>query len=207
MWLNKFGRSGKKLKMQIDYEGCEDSRLIALFIDGNETAFETLYYRHQKQLYGFLNNMIRNPAIADEVYSDTWLKVIDKLGSYRDNGKFCAWLFRIARNVFYDKCRRKKTNCEVEFDEVILDETLTATYPEPDRLMSNEELGKIISRGLEELSLEQREVFLLRQQDISFKEISEIQECSINTVLSRMQYALKSLRKFLNSVDNGVLSE
>ena len=90
---------------------------------------------------------------------------------------------------------------------MILDETLTATYPEPDRLMSNEELGKIISRGLEELSLEQREVFLLRQQDISFKEIAEIQECSINTVLSRMQYALKSLRKFLNSVDNGVLSE
>ena len=193
--------------MQIDYEGYEDNELLSLFIDGNERAFETLYYRHRKTLYGFLNNMIRNQSIADEVFSETWLKVIDKAGSYRDNGKFSAWLFKIARNIFYDKCRRKKTICEVEFDEVIFDETLTATYPEPDKLMSDEELGLHISRGIDELADEQKEVFLLRQQELSFKEIADIQGCSINTVLSRMQYALKSLRRFLDSVDGGIFTK
>ena len=193
--------------MHIDYEGYEDNELLSLFIDGNERAFETLYYRHRKTLYGFLNNMIRNQSIADEVFSETWLKVIDKAGSYRDNGKFSAWLFKIARNIFYDKCRRKKTICEVEFDEVIFDETLTATYPEPDKLMSDEELGLHISRGIDELADEQKEVFLLRQQELSFKEIADIQGCSINTVLSRMQYALKSLRRFLDSVDGGIFTK
>ena len=94
---------------------------------------------------------------------------------------------------------------EGEFDEVILDESMTSNCPEPDRNMSSEELGRYISEGLETLPEEQKEVFLLRQQDFSFKEIAEMQDCSINTALSRMQYALKTLKSFLSSVDNGEL--
>ena len=92
---------------------------------------------------------------------------------------------------------------EVELDEAILDETMTSKYPEPDRNMNADELGKYIAQGINELPTEQKEVFLLRQQDFSFKEISEMQNCSVNTALSRMQYALKSLKSFLNSIDNG----
>jgi RNA polymerase sigma-70 factor (ECF subfamily) len=189
--------------MATSYESLKDTELINLFLQGDETGFETLYYRYRKNLYGFLNNMTRDANTADEVFEETWLKVIDNLQKYRDDGKFSAWLFRVARNIFYDKCRKKKTICEVEFDDVMLDETMTATLPEPDREMSAAELGKWIQTGLEELPDEQKEVFLLRQQDLSFKEISDLQKCSINTVLSRMQYALKSLKNFLNSIDNG----
>ena len=189
--------------MPVNYETFEDPELIKLFIKGNETAFETLYFRYRKNLYGFLNNMISDRCMADEVFEDTWLKVIDNIDKYRDDGKFSAWLFKVARNIFYDKCRRKKTMPEVELDEAILDETMTSKYPEPDRSMNADELGKYIAQGINELPTEQKEVFLLRQQDFSFKEISEMQNCSVNTALSRMQYALKSLKSFLNSIDNG----
>ena len=189
--------------MPVNYEIFEDPELIKLFIKGNETAFETLYFRYRKNLYGFLNNMISDQCMADEVFEDTWLKVIDNIDKYRDDGKFSAWLFKVARNIFYDKCRRKKTMSEVELDEAILDETMTSKYPEPDRKMNADELGKYIAQGINELPTEQKEVFLLRQQDFSFKEISEMQNCSVNTALSRMQYALKSLKSFLNSIDNG----
>lgn len=189
--------------MLLDYEACADTELIKLFQQGDDLAFETLYCRYKKNLYGFLNNMIRDVNTADEVFEETWLKVIDNMSKYRDDGKFSAWLFRIARNVFYDKCRRKKTYTEVEFDEAILDETMTASLPEPDREMGSAELGEWIQKGLDELPDEQREVFLLRQQDMSFKEIAVLQECSVNTALSRMQYALKSLKNFLSSIDNG----
>ena len=189
--------------MPVNYEIFEDPELIKLFIKGNETAFETLYFRYRKNLYGFLNNMISDRCMADEVFEDTWLKVIDNIDKYRDDGKFSAWLFKVARNIFYDKCRRKKTMPEIELDEAILDETMTSKYPEPDRSMNADELGKYIAQGINELPTEQKEVFLLRQQDFSFKEISEMQNCSVNTALSRMQYALKSLKSFLNSIDNG----
>jgi RNA polymerase sigma-70 factor (ECF subfamily) len=189
--------------MDVKYEDMADAGLIKLFLKGDEFAFETLYARHKKALYGFLNNLIKNQTEADEVFSDTWIKVIDQLHRYRDDGKFSAWIFRIARNAFYDRCRRKSSAAEVEFDEAFLDETMTTVLPSPDRAMSSEELGKLICDGLDELQLEQREVFLLRQQELSFKEIAEIQSCSINTVLSRMQYALKNLRCFLSKADNG----
>ena len=189
--------------MGAKYEDMADHQLIKQFLKGNEFAFETLYARYKKSLYSFLNNLIKNQSDADEIFSDTWIKVIDQLPKYRDDGKFSAWLFRIARNAFYDRCRRKSTAAEVEFDETILDETMTTRLPSPDRVMSSEELGRLISDGLEDLQLEQREVFLLRQQDLSFKEIADIQSSSINTVLSRMQYALKNLRCYLEKVDNG----
>ena len=191
--------------MSAKYGDLTDQQLIRMFLKGDETAFENLYMRYKKALYGFLNNLIKNSADADEIFSDTWIKVIDQLPRYHDNGKFSAWLFRIARNAFYDRCRRRSTAGEVEFDDAILDETMTALVPSPDRAMGSEELGKLILDGLDELQVEQREVFLLRQQELSFKEIAEIQSCSINTVLSRMQYALKNLRCYLEKIDSGNL--
>ena len=94
--------------MQVNYEPLEDKELIKLFIKGDDTAFETLYYRYRKNLYAFLNNMTYDQSVADEIFEDTWLKVINNIGKYRDDGKFSAWLFRVARNIFYDRCRRKK---------------------------------------------------------------------------------------------------
>ena len=89
--------------MQKEYDDLTDNGLIKLFLKGDEYAFEVLYRRYRKVLYGFLNNLIRNPSTTDEIFEETWLKVIAKLDTYKDNGKFTAWLFRIARNTFYDR--------------------------------------------------------------------------------------------------------
>ena len=84
-----------------------DIDLVHDFLRGDEAAFEELYHRYDRQLYGYLNNMIGNSTEADEVFEETWLRVIEKLPKYRDEGRFSAWLFRMARNLFIDRVRRR----------------------------------------------------------------------------------------------------
>ncbi len=183
-----------------------DSKLIQAFENGDMMAFETLYRRYRRQLYGFLSNLIPgNPAEVDEVFEETWLRVIEKLPKYRDDGKFSAWLFRISRNLFIDRVRRNRMlgMGTVWIDSEDAPEIMGLETMSPDRELNASELEKVISDALSKLPSEQREVFLLRQQELPFREIAEIQQCSINTVLGRMQYAIKSLRKLILAVDHG----
>ena len=84
----------------------DDMMLIQAYIAGDGKAFETLYYRYRRNLYGYLYNLLSgNEQEVDEIFEETWIKVVDKLGSYRDEGKFSAWLFRVGRNVFIDNMR------------------------------------------------------------------------------------------------------
>ena len=182
-----------------------DGELIAAFVRGDEKAFEQLYGRYKRQLYGFLNNLITdNPAEVDEVFEETWLRVLDKLPGYRDEGRFSAWLFRIGRNIFIDRLRKNRN----AFAALNLDAEEAPALPgpaslEPDQELELGEVGSVIAEAVGKLPVEQREVFLLRQQELAFKEIAEIQGCSINTVLGRMQYAMKSLRRLLLEIDRG----
>ncbi|MDD3886871.1 MAG: sigma-70 family RNA polymerase sigma factor [Victivallaceae bacterium] len=187
-------------------EEIEDCELIALFASGDSAAFETLYGRYRRQLYGYLCNMTGNCSEADELFEETWLKVIDRLSCYRDHGKFSAWLFRLARNLFIDRLRRNaKFNGAMRLDDENVPDLAGADSYEPDRTLANDELRAVIDRAVAQLPADQREVFLLRQQDISFRDIAAMQKCSINTALGRMQYALKNLRKTLENIDNGGL--
>ena len=191
--------------MTIDDE-TPDIDLIHAYSKGDDKAFETLYHRYRRQLYGFLRNLTGNPSVADEIFEETWVKVIDKLPLYRDNGKFSAWLFRIGRNLFIDHIRREKQlsgALRIDDEEVL--ELPGSKQLEPDQDLSNHDLSRILQQALQALPDEQREVFLLRQQDLSFKEIAEIQNCPLNTALGRMQYALKSLRKIIQDIDDGGL--
>ena len=177
----------------------EDIVLIRRFAAGDESAFETLYHRYRRQLYGFLNNLIQNPHEADEVFEETWLRVIAKLPGYRDQGRFSAWLFRLARNIFIDRVRRNQPEKLARE----LDPELEQRLPAPERMeavhpLDEKEIREVIDGAVAKLPVEQREVFLLRQQEMSFKEIAEMQECSLNTVLSRMHYAVRNLRKFIS---------
>lgn len=175
-----------------------DAELIRRYVGGDEAAFEELYFRYRRLLYGFLNNLIRGDAAAvDEVFEETWLRVIAELPRYRDDGKFGAWLFRIARNKYFDRYRRQSRRKEAELSEPVMAVAIDETLPEPDLALNNQQLQELIGRAMDELSPEQREVFLLRQNDVGFKEIAEIQHCSLNTALSRMQYAVKNLRRIL----------
>ena len=186
--------------------GPSDAELLSGFCQGDEKAFETLYHRYRKLLYGYLNNLCGgNTAEADEVFEETWLRVIHKAPDYRDDGKFSAWLFRISRNIFIDRLRRNRPEmvAEVEVEHVLED---AATEFSPEREAGAADLKRMIAQALAELPPEQREVFLLREEEeLSFREIAEIQGCSLGTVLSRMRYALKSLRSFLTGIDTGGL--
>ena len=183
-----------------------DSALIKAFGEGDHAAFETLYHRYRRQLYGFLSNLIPgNPAEVDEVFEETWLRVIDKLPKYRDDGKLSAWLFRVSRNLFIDRVRRNRPpgNGVLNLDAEEAPEIAGPASMSPERELDSADLERVIADAVGKLPQEQREVFLLRQQELPFRDIAAIQQCSINTVLGRMQYAIKSLRKLIRAVDHG----
>ena len=148
-------------------------------------------------------NMREQLADVDEIFEETWLKVIDSLPKYRDDGKFSAWLFRIARNKYFDRFRSASRKGEVALSDEIVNVTIDESLADPGTELNRQDLQGIISEAMADLSPEQREVFMLRQDDISFKEISVIQQCSLNTVLSRMQYAVKKLRRMLEEAGLG----
>lgn len=194
--------------VRTDYEALNDAGLIRAYLKGDEKAFEVLYYRYRKPLYGFLNNLAGgNGSEADEVFAETWLRVIDKLSKYNDSGKFSAWLFRISRNIFIDRLRHNKPERFVTIDGDDQIEIMAGSSEfSPDREIGAGDISKEIYRALTSLQPEQKEVFLLREEaELSFKEIAEIQQCSIGTVLSRMRYALKKLRLILRNIDSGGL--
>ena len=182
-----------------------DGELIAAFAHGDEQAFGQLYERYKRQLYGFLNHLIvDNPSEVDEVFEETWLRILDKLPKYHDEGRFSAWLFRVARNLFIDRVRKnRKLSGPLELDAEDTPPLPGPASLEPDQDFELGEVGNVIALAVEKLPVEQREVFLLRQQELAFREIAEIQGCSINTVLGRMQYAMKSLRRSILEVDRG----
>lgn len=188
--------------------GCEksDGELIKAYLAGDEKSFEELYSRYRKLLYGYLNNLMPgDPAGADELFSDCWIKVIDKLPGYRDEGKFSAWLFRMAKNIFIDRVRQSHPGRFVQADDENAPELTDDKMLSPEDDIGASDIGRAISDALSKLPPEQKEVFILREQELSFKEIAELQECSLNTVLSRMRYAIKSLRTLLSEVDRGGL--
>ena len=189
-------------------EELSDYKLISSYLAGDESAFEVLYHRHRRVLYAYLNGLLPGrQAEADEVFQLAWIKVIDQLKNYRDQGCFPAWLFRIARNLLIDRVRKNKQYAVmVELDREDVPLVAAPAGNEPWRPLDEADLGTVIRTALEELPQEQREVFLMRSHgELPFKEIAKVQQCSINTVLARMQYALKHLRACLSSLDKGGL--
>lgn len=179
----------------------DDMMLIQAYIAGDVKAFETLYHRYRKQLFGYLCNLMSgNNSEAEEIFEETWIKVIDKLPGYRDQGKFSAWLFRVAKNVFLDTVRKNKRSGVCPESGELPD--LPDWNQRPEKEIEEADTLRVINAALAELPEDQREVFLLRQQSFSFKEISEIQSCSINTVLGRMHYAVRNLKKFITGKVN-----
>ena len=175
-----------------------DEELIHAYLNGSSDSFTVLYERYNRPLYAYLNRMLGNHALADDVFQQAWLRVIRKLGDYESKQKFFAWLTMIARNLAIDQFRKEKVSAELPLDDENIAVSEPVSHSEPWRNMHNRELAKALQRAADGLADEQKEVFLLRQEGLSFKEIAEVQSCSINTVLGRMQYAVKNLRKQLN---------
>jgi RNA polymerase sigma-70 factor, ECF subfamily len=183
-----------------------DQELVKLYVNGNEKAFELLITRHKDRVYRFILSKVKDPELANDYFQDTFMKVIVTLkgGNYNEEGKFLPWVLRIAHNLIIDGFRKNK---KVRF----LSETRSASedYSVFSRLSNDdlnvlqitckEELETQVVRFLDELPAAQKEIIYQRlYQDLSFKEIAEMEDISINTALGRMRYALINLRKLMD---------
>lgn len=179
-----------------------DIELIKRFIDGEEKALNTLIERYKAGLYSYIIHMAGNTAEADDIFQRTWLKAIKAFKKYRE-GNFFAWLTRIAHNIIIDQYRTMKSAMSLDMEDedgFSLKEHIVSNTPSPSTEYENEEIGTYIQQAIFSLPEEQREVLILRLQNgLKFREIAEIQKTSINTVLARMQYALKNLKEILKN--------
>ena len=183
------------------FESLTDEALALLYVDGDNKAFDELLARTQTKLFTYIMFVVRDHDIADDIFQETFVKVITKLqeGRYTDSGKFIFWLTRIAHNVIMDWYRNQKGEHIVEptadndLTKLNTDNILD-TYREND--IVNEQVLLDVKKLMNALPAPQREVVYMRfYQQLSFKEIAEITGCSINTALGRMRYALINLRK------------
>ncbi len=178
-----------------------DSVLVNDYIHGNEKSLEVLIIRHKQRIFSFILSKVLDREIAEDIFQDTFIKVINTLKrrAYNEEGKFLPWVMRIAHNLIIDHFRRNKRipkfNNTDEFDifTVISDDVLNVEK----QLIKNQILEDVRDL-ISELPEDQKEVLLMRMyKDMSFKEISENTEVSINTALGRMRYALINLRKLI----------
>jgi len=175
----------------------DDAECIARYLDGEAEAMDAVVERHRRALYCFARGMTGRDSEADEVFQETWFRALRALPRYRERS-FRGWLLRIARNVFIDRLRKMRP--EVSMDEenaagIAIGQVLSSPEPAPDARATDSEVGERIETAVARLPFEQREVFALRMwSGITFREIAVVQRTSINTVLARMQYALKKLR-------------
>jgi RNA polymerase sigma-70 factor (ECF subfamily) len=184
-----------------------DEALMLRYRDGEVRAFELLLTRHRKPIYNFILRYVLEPAQAEDLLQETFLRVIRGAESYERQAKFTTWLYTIARNLCVDASRRAKHRRAQSLDAPIDEEegsgTLLDRVADPtgtvDRQVIGKQLGERIQRAVDGLGEEQREVFVLREVlDLPFKEIAEIVGCPENTVKSRMRYALEKLREALD---------
>lgn len=183
-----------------------DDELVALYQDGDYKAFDELLARSQDRVYQYLYFMLNNEDAANDAFQDTFVRAIMALreGRYKQNGQFLPWLLRVARNLVIDRFRgqrtRRTTPLEIEDaqGESTIDVLNTAAYSEPDVEMATvlNESADDVKMMINRLPEEQREVVIMRYyQELSFKEIADLTDVSINTALGRMRYALINLRR------------
>ena len=188
---------------QTDYNASPqtaDEVLIAAAKHGDENALEMLFERYRRPVYVFISRMLNGDTMtADDIFQDLWIKVMNKLSAYHEDGKFAAWLFRIARNQVLEHFRREKSRSKIGCvtADGEMPELMTSSES-PVSALAEKELSEKLEKLLNEMPPEQKEVFVMRQNNLSFKEIAEIQKCSINTALGRMHNCLKFLRRNLS---------
>jgi RNA polymerase sigma-70 factor (ECF subfamily) len=179
-----------------------DYELILRFIKGEQSCFEQLIHRHKNKIFAYISLYIRDQALAEDIFQDTFLKVIQsvKAGKYSDNGKFISWVMRIAHNLIIDHFRRIKQMNTISNDNYESDifNSKSFAMDNIEDEMIKRQIQKDVRRMISHLPDDQREVVILRHYaGLSFKEIAEITDVSINTALGRMRYALINMRKIM----------
>lgn len=178
-----------------------DAVLVKNYMEGDESALAVLIKRHQSKLYGFIYSKVTDRDIADDIFQDTFIKVIRTLksNSYNEEGKFLPWVMRISHNLIVDHFRKnKKMPMYRETEEFSIFSIMTDSSPNVENRIITEQVENDLQRLIGELPDDQKEVLQMRiYQDLSFKEIADLTGVSINTALGRMRYALMNLRKVI----------
>jgi len=192
-----------------------DEELVTAYLEeDDEQAFRQLVERHQDRIFGYLMGMVKDRAVANDLFQETFERVIKAMqgqrGSYDRQGQWLSWVMSIARNAAIDHTRKQKKWTDVPQDEDdgrSFWDTLEDDSPYADEQLHRAEQREWLDEHIEELAPEQKEVLLLRQEtDLTFREIAELQDVSINTALGRMRYALKNLRKMMEASNETALA-
>ena len=177
-----------------------DDQLVTLYLQGNNSAFDVLLKRHQDRLFNYIYFLVRSREVAEDIFQETFVKAIMTLqqGRYTNDGKFAAWITRIAHNLVIDQFRVERNENVISNDDVEYDIFNDAKLSEGniENSMVNDQVLKDVRALVDELPDCQREVVFMRYyQDLSFKEIADITGVSINTALGRMRYAVMNMRR------------
>lgn len=179
-----------------------DSTLITQFTSGKSQSFSILVDRYQKRVYGFIFSKVKDAELADDVFQDTFVKVIKnlRLGKYKDEGRFLSWVMRIAHNIIMDHFRKinRLPKHESKHEDLDVLDRLVEQSSSIEDLMIETQIHADLSLLIDELPQTQKEVLRMRLfQEMSFKDIGEQTGVSINTALGRMRYAVLNLRKLI----------
>lgn len=196
-----------------NYNELDDQELVRVYRrKGDERAFRILLERHQSKIYSYIYSMVNNADVANDIFQDTFTKVVTKLDdTYDEQGKWIAWVMRIAHNATIDYIRKQRrfvdvnANSESDFD--FYDRLPDEGEPGSHERVEMAEDKAALMRHIANLPVEQREVVMLRHYyELSFKEIAELTGVSINTALGRMRYALINLRKMFEKENSDKVS-
>ena len=178
-----------------------DQQLIHLYMEGDANALATIVTRYKDKIYTSIYLLVKDKYLTEDIFQDVFIRIIDTLkgGRYTDEGKFLPWAMRIAHNMCVDHFRKvKRTPTIKTSDDRDIFEVLNFSEPGADHKMMNGQSQDRVRKMVDLLPEDQREVIILRHYaDLSFKEIANLTNCSINTALGRMRYGLKILRKMM----------
>ena len=177
-----------------------DDKLVSLYADGNNEAFDTLLNRHQNRVFTYILRIVKDSEVANDIFQDTFVKAITtiKQNRYSEAGKFGAWITRIAHNLIIDYYRQERSenlqSCDLPDLDILNRKDLSEETIE-DKLVTHQ-IHNDIKRLVKALPELQREVLVMRYyHDMSFKDIADATNVSINTALGRMRYAILNMRR------------
>jgi RNA polymerase sigma factor (sigma-70 family) len=190
----------------VEKPNLSDQELVDLYLNGDHSSIETLIHRHKNKVYNYIFMVVRNEQLAEDIFQDTFIKVIKSLaiGKYKDDGKFVPWIMRIAHNLTIDHFRKEKQFKTISADscEYSIFNTRKLSDDTVEERIIDEQISSDVRKLLEYLPDDQREVIYLRHfGGLSFKEIADQTNVSINTALGRMRYGLLNLRKMIAEKD------
>lgn len=184
-----------------------DEALVAAYADGNNEAFDTLLARHQQRVFTYIFHIVKNRDVADDIFQDTFVKAITtiKQGRYTETGKFSAWITRIAHNLIIDSFRQDRNPLlSTDNEDLNLLNKKELSEDTIEDFMIDAQISDDVRRIMDSLPETQRQVLEMRfYKDMSFKEIADATNVSINTALGRMRYAILNMRRIAK--DNNIV--